>query len=78
MSMRELVKPEGLGGFKVLFQEKATGVSDLAQIQPGYAPCQTMPLPMLTDRHMPLIQGRFPHTSWETPLLWDDWQQDIR
>ena len=78
MSMRELVKPEGLGGFKVLFQEKATGVSDLAQIQPGDAPCQTMPLPMLTDRHMPLIQGRFPHTSWETPLLWDDWQQDIR
>ena len=78
MSMRELVKPEGLGGFKVLFQEKATGVTDIAQIQPGDAPCQTMPLPMLTDRHMPLMQGRFPHTSWETPLLWDEWQQDIR
>ena len=78
VSMRELVKPEGLGGFKALFQEKATGVTDIAQIQPGDAPCQTMPLPMLTDRHMPLMQGRFPHTSWETPLLWDEWQQEIR
>ena len=78
MSMRELVKPEGLGGFKVLFQEKATGVTDIAQIQPGDAPCQTMPLPMLTNRHMPLMQGRFPHTSWETPLLWDEWQQEMR
>ena len=70
MSMRELVKPEGLGGFKALVQEKATGITDIAQIQPKDASCRTMPLPTLTDRHMPLMQGRFPHTSWETPLLW--------
>ena len=35
MGMLELVKPEGLGGFKVLVQEKNTGVDDIGQTRPG-------------------------------------------
>ena len=70
MALRELVKADGLGGFKALIQEKATDAPLESQIAPRDARWGEMPLPLLSSRHMPLMEGRYPHTSWETPALW--------
>ena len=78
MALRELVKPDGLGGFKVLIQEKATGISEASQIVPQGELRENMSLPLLSERHMPLMEGRYPHTSWEMPSLWDEAQSDER
>lgn len=69
MAMRELVNPSGLGGFKALIQGKRVSAS-ASQLTPPPALLQSLRPPMLTDRHMPLMQGRYPQTSWETPNLW--------
>lgn len=67
MAMRELVKPDGLGRFKVLVQERSTGVSDLDESK-----CQDdLPeAPLLQPPHIPLAEGRYPHTAWEVEELW--------
>ena len=69
MAMRELVNPSGLGGFKALIQAKRVGAT-ATQLSPPPALTQSLRPPLLTDRHMPLMQGRYPQTSWETPDLW--------
>ena len=69
MAMRELVNPSGLGGFKALIQGKRVSMS-ASQLTPPPALLQSLRPPPLTDRHMPLMQGRYPQTSWETPRLW--------
>ena len=69
MAMRELVNPSGLGGFKALIQGKRVSAT-ATQLSPPPALLQTLRPPLLTDRHMPLMQGRYPQTSWETPHLW--------
>ena len=70
MGLRELVKPNGLGGFRALIQEKGTGVKTYGDVAPNEAIIQELTLPLLSDRHMPLMEGRYPHTSWEAPGLW--------
>ena len=77
MAMRELVKPGGLGGFKVLVQEKGTDVACLAKITPLYArPGEpgvrddALPVPLLKPYHVPLLEGRYPHLSWASEDLW--------
>ena len=77
-SLRELLKPEGLGGFKVLIQEKATDATMESQIEPGYAGWGDQPVPLLSSRHMPLLEGRYPHASWEAPSLWGEWRPATR
>ncbi len=62
MAMRQLVDPSGLGGFNVLVQEKGTGVDDLSSLAP--APGAASP-PLLTEEHVPLMEGRYPHAAWE-------------
>lgn len=69
MALRELVNPSGLGGFKALIQGKRVSAA-AAQLSPSPALLQSLRPPMLADRHMPLMQGRYPQTSWETPDLW--------
>ena len=69
MAMRELVNPSSLGGFKALIQGKRVSAS-ASQLTPPPALLQNLRPPLLTDRHMPLMQGRYPQTSWETPRLW--------
>ena len=60
MAMRELVKPDGLGGFKVLVQAKGdVAVERLAEAGP--APEE---LPLLTEEHARLLEGRYPHLAW--------------
>ena len=72
MALRELVKPDGLGGFKALIQEKGTGVKAHGDIVPNEAMRQGLTLPLLTRRHMPLMDGRYPHTGWEMPSSWSE------
>ena len=72
MGLRELVKPDGLGRFRVLVQEKGTGVTDLEQLSPadvGFGG-EGLPLPSLQPRHLDLMQGRYPHLAIELDELW--------
>ena len=63
MGMRELVKPDGLGGFKVLVQEKGTGLAELPEQTVPAA--EDLPLPLLGPEHASLLEGRYPHLIWE-------------
>ena len=70
MGLRELVKADGLGGFRALIQERGTGVQAYDEIAPDDDVVQGLRAPMLSGRHMPLMEGRYPHTGWEAPALW--------
>ena len=72
MAMRQLINPNGLGGFKALIQEKGVEVT-AADIAPPQAQRDELQAPLLSDRHMPLLDGSYPHAAWqtwETPDLW--------
>ena len=69
MAMLELVKPEGLGGFRVLIQERATGVKDLSQVA-STTSTGDLDVPLLRPDHVPLMEGRYPHLAWEPEDLW--------
>ena len=69
MAMLELVKPEGLGGFSVLVQERATGVKDLGRLAPTES-AGDIEAPLLRPDHIPLMEGRYPHLAWEPEDLW--------
>ena len=70
MAMLELVKPDGLGAFKVLVQERATGVGDPAQLTPCVDLASKAAVPLLSPAHMPLMMGRYPHLAWNFEELW--------
>jgi SAM-dependent MidA family methyltransferase len=71
MGMLDLVRPEGLGGFKVLVQEKGTGIEDVGRLlapealRPG-----DLPVPLLGPEHLSLIEARYPHAAWDPADLW--------
>ena len=73
MALHELMKADGLGGFKVLIQEKGTGVKAYGNLAPDESMIQDLTPLLISDRHMPLLEGRYPHTSWEAPSLWGEW-----
>ena len=70
MGMLELVKPEGLGGLKVLVQEKNTGVADIGQLAPDSSSVNAANVPLLGPNHIHLAAGRYPHTEWDPGDLW--------
>lgn len=70
MAMRELVKPDGLGGFKVLIQEKDTGIEGLKALIPTEASTPELEVLLLGPEHIPLMEGRYPHLAWEPEALW--------
>ena len=72
MGLRELVKPDGLGGFRVLVQEKGTGVADKDEIRPDALSFGDgdLPIPMLQPRHLALMRGRYPHLALALEELW--------
>ena len=68
MAMRELVKPDGLGGFKVLIQERGTGVKSIEELTADEG---TLPEPpLLRDDHVPLMEGSYPDMAWDMDALW--------
>ena len=69
MAMRHLVDPSGLGNFKVLVQEKSTGIDDMETIMPGPDDDLGTP-PLLSREHMPLMEGRYAHSAWQP--TWTD------
>ena len=70
MAMLELVKADGLGGFKVLVQERGTGIEDFSRLTPDGSLADIPRIPLLSDEHMPLMEGRYPHLAWEFTDLW--------
>ena len=62
MAMRELVKPDGLGGFKVLVQAKG----DVAAERLDETGPTSEELPLLTEEHARLLEGRYPHLAWQS------------
>ncbi|MBI4298402.1 MAG: SAM-dependent methyltransferase [Chloroflexi bacterium] len=72
MAMMELIKPEGLGSFRVLIQAKGVGQPSLYGLTPGNnkakeleAKGEELALPPLTPQHTPLMAGRYPHMLWD-------------
>ena len=70
MAMLELVKPDGLGGFRVLIQERATGAKDLRQLASTRGVTEELEIPLLRPDHMSLLEGRYPHLAWWPEELW--------
>ena len=70
MAMLELVKEEGLGGFKVLIQERATGVNHLSQLMPTHRDTHDLDVPLLGPHDLQLMEARYPHLAWEPGGLW--------
>ena len=79
MAMRELVKPEGLGAFRVMALGKSVGHPELwgfHQTAEAVDMVEQLPLPVPTPEHVDLLSGRYPwhdvelDVSWET--LWPD------
>ena len=74
MGMLDIARPGGMGDFKVLVQGKGVG-------RPvplwGFAPSreledilETLPVPLLTPLHTPLLEGRYPHLVQGWDDLW--------
>ena len=70
MAMRNLVDPSGLGNFKVLVQEKGTGIDDMNAIMPDLGEGDLGDPPLLSREHMRLMEGRYAHTTWQP--TWED------
>ena len=65
MAMLELVKQDGLGGFKVLIQEKATGVGGVGELAPSRELVEGLDVPLLDAGHASLLTGKYPHLAWQ-------------
>jgi len=86
LALRDLLRPDGLGGFRVLAQVKGVDAVKLSGLDSeGSAEraaelrALTPPaLPLLTAEHMPLLAGRYPHLASDWTDAWgggDDSQQ---
>ncbi len=63
VGMRDLIKPDGLGAFKVLLQAKDD--ASLDGLAEGGPTPEELPLPTLTDEHARLLEARYPHLAWQ-------------
>ena len=70
MAMLELVKPEGLGGFGVLIQERGTGLDSDAELAIDSAALAGLPVPLRGPEHTPLLEGRYPEAAMDMEELW--------
>ena len=70
MALRELIRPEGLGGFRVMIQEKGTGVEGLGDLTPLPATADGLATPVLGPEHTPLFAGRYPTHDPLLETLW--------
>ena len=63
VGMRDLVRPDGLGGFKVLLQAK--GDVNAERLDEAGPAQEGLPLPTLTTEHARLLEARYPHLAWQ-------------
>ena len=66
MSMLDIIRPEGMADFKVLAQSKGIvgkGLWGFDGSSEAEEMVDSFPVPLLTSRHMPLLEGRYPHLS---------------
>ena len=73
MGMLDIIRPGGLGDFKVLVQGKGVGGPSLWGYNPSpelSAMLEMLPVPLLGPHHTPLLEGRYPHQAldWESLL----------
>ncbi len=74
LGMRNLIDPEGLGRFAVVIQGKGTGAESILNLS-GDGPkrgewlsrVDGLPVPLLTENHVNLLQGKYPHLAWSPP-----------
>ena len=74
MGMRELVKPQGLGAFRVMALGKSVGGPGLWGFLPDAEAAELvdqMPLPTPTNEHVNLLAGRYPWHQAEFDVPWD-------
>ena len=80
MAMRELVKPEGLGAFRVMALGKDAGNPELWGFHLADEPAELveqMPAPAPTNEHIDLLAGRYPWHQMEVEVPWDAlWPDD--
>ena len=70
MAMRDIIRPGGLGDFGILVQQKNTETHNLEQLLP--AKKEDLPSPPLLDpAHTPLLEGSYPHATWQLPQTWN-------
>jgi len=72
MGMMDLVKPDGLGSFKVLALSKGMPEAALH----GFTRPNSLNLaqnthtPLLTEEHFSLLKAKYPHLAWDWETLW--------
>ena len=80
MAMRELIKPEGLGAFRVMALGRNIGQPALWGFEPADEPAELvekLPVPVLTPDHIDLLSGRYPWHQAEFEVPWDTlWPDD--
>jgi hypothetical protein len=66
--LTDLVRPGGLGGFKVMVQGRNVGRPELWGWQPAAEPMdlvEKLDLPLLSPRHLSQLEGRYPPGEFE-------------
>lgn len=70
IAMRDLVNPDGLGNFKVLIQEKGTGVTSADMLTPSEMGMDSHKAPLLLHDNLRLLESRYPHAVAEFQQMW--------
>ena len=66
MGLSNLIDPKGLGGFKVCVQSKGVKRLPLSGLGgKGRIFHDGLPVPLLSERHVNLLKGKYPHLAWE-------------
>ena len=66
MGLGNLIDPEGLGGFKVCIQAKDVWAGRLSGLGgEGFIFHGGLPVPLLSERHVNLLEGKYPHMAWD-------------
>ena len=66
-AMRDLVNPNGLGKFKVLVQDKSSGIRRSSDLLPAAEDLRDLRPPKLSDRHLKMTRGS---STFEMKRLW--------
>ncbi|MBI4201871.1 MAG: SAM-dependent methyltransferase [Chloroflexi bacterium] len=74
MAMLEVVRPGGMGDFKVLVQRKGipeVSLTGLAGLSLAWKErLAALPLPLLGDHHLAILAARYPHAAQSYDSLW--------